>query len=174
MTACAECGFGYEDLEVERIAETLRGFGGRYRAALPVGADDAALRRRPAPQVWSALEYGCHVRDMFLVQRDRVIRALVEERPTFARMHRDERVALARYAEEDPAAVADQLAMAADLVATLYAGLSDRQLRRTCVYNYPAPAERDVAWVGRHTLHEGEHHLRDIRIGLGAWPETSR
>jgi len=35
-------------------------------------------------------------------------------------------------------------------------------------YPWPAPAERDVAWVGRHTVHEGEHHLMDVRRVLAA------
>lgn len=166
MTSCVECGFAYDALEVAAIPGALHSFGDRYRAEI-AAADEVALRRRPEPAVWSALEYACHVRDMFLVQRDRTIRTLVEERPQFASMHRDERVALARYAEESPAAVADQLAMAADLLAWLFGGLTAEQLRRTCLYNYPETTERDLAWVGRHTVHEGEHHLLDIRMALG-------
>lgn len=167
MTTCAECGFGYDGLAAADISRTLRGFGDRYRAAL-AGADESAVRRRPSPEVWSALEYGCHVRDVFLVQRDRVIRALVEDRPTNPSMHRDERVRLARYAAEPPPVVAEHVAMAADLLATVYDGLSPDQLRRTCVYNYPQTTDRDLAWVGRHTVHEGEHHLLDIRRALAA------
>jgi hypothetical protein len=41
------------------------------------------LRTRPEEGVWSALEYACHVRDVFLVQRDRLYTALVEDTPTF-------------------------------------------------------------------------------------------
>jgi hypothetical protein len=36
---------------------------------------DVDLRTRPQPHVWSPLEYGCHVRDMLLVQRERVLTA---------------------------------------------------------------------------------------------------
>ncbi|MGH3500067.1 MAG: DinB family protein [Nocardioidaceae bacterium] len=166
MTTCAECGFAYEDLEAATIPGALRALSERYRAAF-ADANQDALRRRPEPAVWSALEYACHVRDVSLVQRDRVIRALVEDCPTNASMHRDERVRWARYAEESPAGAIDQLAMAADLLATVYDGLSAEQLRRTCRYNYPEPTVRDLAWLGRHTLHEGEHHLRDIQRTRG-------
>jgi hypothetical protein len=34
--------------------------------------------------------------------------------------------------------------------------------QRRLVYNYPEPAERDLAWLARHTVHEGEHHLFDV------------
>lgn len=167
VTDCTECGFVYEDLAVENLTDTLRSFGDRYRAEL-LGdtADETVLRRRPAPGVWSALEYACHVRDVLLIQRDRTLLALVEDRPSFRPMYREERVALAHYAAEPPAEVGRQLAMAADLAATVFGGLTADQVRRPCVYNYPAPANRDVAWLGRHTVHEGEHHLMDIRSVL--------
>ena len=44
----------------------------------------------------------CHVRDVFLVQRDRLYTALVEDTPTFTPMYRDQRVTLARYNAQDP------------------------------------------------------------------------
>jgi DNA segregation ATPase FtsK/SpoIIIE, S-DNA-T family len=121
------------------------------------------LRLRPAPATWSALEYASHLRDVFLVQRDRVVLALVVDEPTFAPMSRDERVGLARYNDDQPAAVAGELVMAADLLARLLERLDTVQLARTCIYNYPGPTERDIGWVGRHTLHEAIHHLGDVR-----------
>jgi S-DNA-T family DNA segregation ATPase FtsK/SpoIIIE len=120
-------------------------------------------RVRPAPEVWSALEYTCHVRDVLLVQRDRVILALVEDSPSFPRMYRDERVVLAGYTEEVPEGVAGQLIVAADLAAKVFERLSDGQAQRPCIYNYPEPTERNVAWLGLHTVHEAEHHLGDVR-----------
>jgi hypothetical protein len=39
-------------------------------------------------------------------------------------------------------------------------------LARPCIYNYPEPLERDVAWLGHHTLHEATHHLEDLRSAL--------
>jgi len=162
MERCAQCGFTYDDLGVGEIAGTIRAFGPTYRAAL-AGVDDGVARTRPAPAVWSALEYACHVRDVLLVQRDRALLALVEEQPSFARMNREERVALAHYNAHPPAQVAEQLSMAADLCAAVFEGLTDDQLARRLIYNFPAPTERTMAWLGRHTVHEGEHHLGDVR-----------
>ncbi len=90
--------------------------------------------------MWSALEYTCHVRDVLLVQRDRTVLALVETNPGFARMHRDERVGLARYDAHPPPQVADQLGVAAELCATVFEGLTADQWARPLIYNYPAPS----------------------------------
>lgn len=166
MTTCHECGFVLEDLPVRGIGDALRQVGPRWQAALAAGPAEH-LRARPAPATWSALEYACHVRDVLLVQRDRVVRAVVEEGPDFSPMHREERVALARYADDPPPLVAQEVAFAADLLARLFDGLSVEQLARRCVYGYPDRTEVDVAWVGRHTVHEAEHHLFDVWRILG-------
>jgi len=162
VTACDGCGFRYEELPPEAIASTLRSFPQSYRQLLTDGTPDAVLRRRPHPSVWSALEYACHVRDVLLVQRDRAVLALVEERPSFPRMYRDERVEFAGYATESPEDVADHIDMATALVATVFERMSAGQLTRTFVYNYPTAAEHDLAWLGRHIVHEARHHLADV------------
>jgi len=78
------------------------------------------------------------------------------------------RVTLARYAAEDPTRVTDQLHMAATLVGETLGGIDDAGWRRECIYNFPAPARRSVAWLGAHTLHEGEHHLGDLDRAIAA------
>jgi len=126
------------------------------------------IRARPNPRTWSALEYSCHVRDVFLIQRERVYLALVEECPSFARMYRDERASLARYAEQASEEVGRELKVAAELLAWAFAGLEDSQLQRRCIYAFPEAHERTVLWLGRHSVHEGEHHLRDVDAALRA------
>ena len=106
------------------------------------------------------------MRDVLLAQRERIYLALVEDRPSFARMNREERVTLARYAEESPAAVADELDLAFRLVTTALSGRDEADWARLLIYNYPGPTEHDLAWLGRHTIHECEHHLVDIQRGL--------
>ena len=159
--ACLQCGFRYADVAVAEIAGRLRAAPARYRAALAEPSPEAAARR-PDAGVWSALEYACHVRDVLLIQRDRAVLAQVEDRPSVARMHRDERVALCGYAAQPPGEVLAQLAMAAQLCALVFGGLDDDAWSRRLIYNWPAAAERDLAWLSRHTLHEVEHHLGDI------------
>jgi hypothetical protein len=140
----------------------------RYEAPL-TGRDDAQLRRRPTPQVWSALEYACHVRDVLIVMRERVLQVLREPTPpAFTPMGRDERVEHDRYAEQSPVDVARQIADAASMLAFVFAGLGDEQWARRCIYGYPTPAERPLSWVAQHTIHETDHHLRDVEASLRA------
>ena len=120
------------------------------------------LRTRPSPERWSALEYSCHVRDVLIVQRDRLALALIEDAPTFVPMGRDERVLRDRYNEQRPAVVVDQLEAAADALAADFAELRPDQWERTGIYNWPEESSRSMVWLGQHTIHEERHHLRDI------------
>ena len=114
------------------------------------------------------------MRDVLLAQRERIYLALVEDRPSFARMNREERVTLARYAEESPAAVADELDLAFRLVDDRADRPRTRRTGRGCwSTTIPGPTEHDLAWLGRHTIHECEHHLVDIQraaLGTSSWP----
>jgi hypothetical protein len=163
---CSDCGFTWGDLPVASFGPALRSLDDRYAERLD--SDDVVLGRRPAPAVWSPLEYACHVRDVLLVQRERIYLALVEDRPSFARMYREERVDLARYADEPAKAVRSDLAVAYRLIAVALTGRSATDWARPLVYNYPSAEEHDLAWLGRHTIHECEHHLLDIDRGLAA------
>ena len=170
MDRCDSCSFIYADVAAPAVPVRLAAFGTQYAPLLlPPGRSAAwfgILRTRPAEGVWSALEYACHVRDVFLVQRDRLYTALVEDTPTFTPMYRDQRVTLARYNAQDPEEVAVQLATAAHLIAQAFKALDSAQFQRRCIYNFPAPTERSLLWVGQHAIHEGEHHFRDIERGI--------
>jgi S-DNA-T family DNA segregation ATPase FtsK/SpoIIIE len=158
-----ECGFVYDAVEVASVPAALRAAAATIADLLCRPELAGSLRRRPEPAVWSALEYAGHLRDVVLVQRDRVLLALVVDEPGFVPMYRDERVGLAHYNDDDPGQVARELVMAAGLFARLLARLDEAQLARPCRYNYPVPARVDLGWVARHTLHEAIHHLADVR-----------
>jgi hypothetical protein len=123
------------------------------------GAD---VRSRRKPTVWSPLEYACHVRDVLLVQRERVLLARRREVPTLEPMGREKRVDHDGYATQDPEDVIRQLADAAQLLANVLSRLDVSDWDRTVLYNYPAPAERSLRWVAVHTLHEVHHHTADV------------
>jgi DinB superfamily len=163
---CEECTFIYNDVPVAEIAPEIRALGPRYRTRLE--GDPEVLRTRSSPEVWSALEYACHVRDVLGVQRERMQLALVEDCPAFTPMGRDERVVRDHYNEQEPLEVAAQLIAAAEAFAAECDGLSAEQWERLGLYNWPTQAERTMAWLGRHTVHEGVHHLRDIDAVLVA------
>ena len=124
------------------------------------------VRARSAADVWSPLEYGCHVRDVLLVQRERVLEARRVDCPTPSPMGREERVEHDGYAEQDPGRVAEQLEEAAFMFANVLARLGPADWERTIVYNFPTPTERSMRWVAVHTEHELRHHLLDIRRQL--------
>lgn len=163
---CPECGHPLHEPAVAAVPRQLAELAARYRRVLLAPGPDERLRRRPAPDVWSPLEYAGHVRDVLLVQRDRVVRALVEEVPQVVTMHGDQRVDLLAYNDAAPDELAEELEVAARLFGALVARLDDAQLARRCTYNYPAPAERDLTWVAWHTLHEVRHHLHDVERQL--------
>jgi hypothetical protein len=172
VDACQECGYGYDN-PVEAISFTLRSLGSDYGERLR-NTDADVLRTQPTPSVWSGLEYACHVRDVVLIQRERILLALVESCPSFAPMYREQRVDLADYQAHSPDEVAEQIVLAAELCATVLVGLGSEQWARPSIYNFPVPTERDVAWLGRHTLHEGIHHLDDIDRGIAEVMSRSR
>lgn len=124
------------------------------------------VRTRPAPNVWSQLEYGCHLRDVLLVQRERVLGARRASGAPCTPMGRDERVEHDGYSEQEPLDVARQVGDAALMFTNVLARLADEDWDRTVVYNYPEPAERTLRWVALHTAHEVQHHLWDMR-GVG-------
>ncbi|MEV1331299.1 DinB family protein [Micromonospora costi] len=160
MDHCEECGFVYADVPAADLPRVLSGLGDRYATALGAASEP---RRRPAERVWSPLEYACHVHDVLRVQHERLVLALTVTAPEFPSMGRDERAVADAYNEQDPAVVLADLADAAESLAARFAGLGPADLDRTGVYPLAEPTAQTMLWLGRHTVHEGEHHLLDIR-----------
>lgn len=168
---CDECAFVYDEVAAADVAAILRSVGPRYAVRI-TGTSDIEVRTRPRADVWSVLEYACHVRDVLRIQRDRVALALVEERPDFTPMGREERVVNDRYNEQNPAVVATQITQAANSLASEVEALAPPQWARTGIHHWPTTSERTIAWLARHTVHECEHHLRDIdAVLLAVRPE---
>ena len=164
---CDECGFSEESVSPADVVAALRKFGRRYRAPLtrflPGEDGDSLLRQRPAPGVWSALEYAAHVRDVFGWYDERVQRSLVEDRPSFDGPSHEEVAEAERYNEQDPIAVADALAANAERLADTFESVPDDGWDRV---HLRWGEERTVLLVARRAVHEGNHHLLDIGRGL--------
>jgi hypothetical protein len=164
MERCGGCGFTYDLSTAEStgiaIVEGATAIG---RLVADRGFD---VTLRPQAATWSPLEFACHVRDVLLVQRERVLLARRRETPALEPMGRDERVDHDGYAHQEPDDVARQLTDAAELFANVLSRLGARDWERTVVYNYPAPAERSLRWLAVHTLHEVLHHTADIERQL--------
>src|ERR1700712_2958239 len=75
---CPECGFEASALTRERIGAALRRANDRLIALVRESPDAA---RRPDADVWSALEYGCHVRDVHRIYLRRLQLMLGQDAP---------------------------------------------------------------------------------------------
>jgi hypothetical protein len=170
VTNCLDCDFTYADHTPTELPGEIRftcsGYVDRIIGLVHDAGHLEAIARRPEPDIWSAQEYACHVRNVLLAQRERLFLALSEENPVVTSIHRDLRVDLARYADEGPGHLAAQFDAATEMFAWALEGLGDAGWARQLTYNFPEPAERDVLWLGRHTLHECVHHLRDFDESL--------
>jgi hypothetical protein len=165
MTRCTECDFDYESANGEDFARLAGPFVDSYVELLRSN-NLARLQLRPSPHGWSPLEYACHVRDLLLVQRERVLAARRRDRPVAEPMGRDERVEHDGYNNQRPGDVARQLTDATLLLSNALARLSPADWERTVIYTYPERAERSLGWVAAYTLHELRHHLLDVRRQL--------
>ena len=160
---CAECGFDPGDLHRRDLPLAVRAFTRRYRAPLTRGLPgedlDEVVRRSPAPGVWSALEYGGHVVDVFRVFDDRVRAALEGRDPDEVVVDWEGKVAAASPAL-DRIQVVDDLGDAADGLATTLGEVDDDE------WGLPGltGAGRPVTVVDLATIavHEGSHHLLDV------------
>ena len=161
MDRCAQCGFEYDVAEAEAAGPAI--VVGVSEFAHLLGAPASDVRHRPQPDTWSPLEYGCHLRDVLLVQRERVLAARRTDTPSFEPMGRDERVDHDGYSGQDPDAVGRQMTDAAAMFANVLARLGGAEWERRVVYGFPSTFERSLRWVAVHTLHEVRHHLLDVR-----------
>ena len=117
MRTCLECGFTYGAASRPALIAALGSLGPEIAQRLH--GEGNLLRAQRSAEEWSALEYACHVRDVLLIQRDRLVVALVEETPSFTPMYRDHRVAFDGYNDQDPEVVGDHVIMASALFANL-------------------------------------------------------
>ena len=119
-----------------------------------------AVTQRPEPTVWSALEYGCHVRDVYALFDERLARMLAQDEPTFANWNQDETAVASNYADADPEEVAAELEAAAQgFVARLGSVRGDQWARRG---RRSDGAEFTVASFAQYFLHDVVHHLWDV------------
>lgn len=131
----------------------------------------SALRVRPEPEVWSAIEYAAHSRDITALHAFGVEQALTTEEPIFPAIDGEDLIqsAAASYGEADPVEVVDGL----EGEATRLAGLADDAEAQDWARGLTIGGSRlDVRRLLEHALHDSVHHLVDVQRGLGmiqAW-----
>jgi hypothetical protein len=157
---CPDCGFDATACPGPQVASELSENIGQWRALVA----DPLARRRPSEEVWSAVEYACHVRDVLRVVNGRLRATLEEDDPLFEKWDQERAAVEERYSEQDPATIIDELEGAsAALVATL-AATPDSGWTRTNRRSNGAVFTVDS--LARYMLHDVIHHLWDVRQGL--------
>lgn len=156
---CSECGFEASAVDLGRVADLVRDNVEAWPALL--AADTARLR--PAPDRWSALEYGCHVRDVFVLFDERLALMLDTDAPQFANWDQDVTAVEQRYDEQDPAVVSAELVAAGSAIAARWDTVGDDQWQRTG--DRSDGSSFTVESFARYFLHDPVHHLYDVRSG---------
>jgi hypothetical protein len=154
---CPECGFDTQSFGREAIAGMIRANAAAWPEAL---APADAARQRPAPGHWSALEYGCHVRDVLRLYDQRLEMMLSQDGPRYPNWDQDATAVADRYGEQDPAVVAAELGQAAEAIATRFESVAGDQWLRTGLRS--DGAHFTVETFGRYFIHDPVHHLYDV------------
>ena len=155
--ACPQCGLDCRAVDPTEVAAMVRDNAARWVQLL---AGHSQVATRPAPQVWSPLEYACHVRDVFVLYDQRLQLMLTEHDPLYANWDQDRTAVTERYGEQDPTTVAGELSTAAEAVAQRFAQVTAAQWER--------PGRRSdgarftVASFARYFVHDPVHHLHDV------------
>jgi hypothetical protein len=157
------CGFEWDAVQSSEVGRRILESS---RAIATLISTHTRSSVRPAPDVWSPVEYAGHVRDVLFNIRDRLVVAINEENPLCKGLFGTPRIELGLYKDDAPSVVAHELTVAADLFTRTWDRISMPLRDRTMIYGYPRLADRSLHWVAAQALHEVEHHLSDVRDGL--------
>ncbi|MEZ5247291.1 MAG: hypothetical protein R2707_19550 [Acidimicrobiales bacterium] len=132
-------------------------------------ADPVMLRRRPAAETWSALEYACHVRDLLPVMAARVQRMLEDDCAELGWWDHEAAAVEDRYNEQVPVLVIEAMTANARAFAASLASVEGDSWDRSAERR---PGEHfTVRGIARFVLHEVIHHRDDATRSLkGVFP----
>ncbi len=110
---CTFCDFRYAEHSEQQALAAIRTHPARFRRAIG-SVPEAALRIRPAPEVWSVLEYLGHMDDVYRACTIRLHRIQHEQTPLLEPVFNDLRVERFGYNRRSPAELLAQLPFAAE------------------------------------------------------------
>lgn len=154
---CPQCGFDTRSPDRAALAGLTVVVGQRWAEVMTMAPEPT---RRPAPAVWSPLEYACHVRDVLDLACVRVGLMRTEDAPRFANWDQDATAVEDGYASQDPQAATDQLVDQARRFADVVAAVPDGDWTRTGLRGDGATFT--IESFVRYLLHDPVHHLTDV------------
>ena len=162
---CLECGLAAAEIDQQSLSSEIREAAEQWSDWLRAENSDA-LRCHSAKEVWSALEYAGHVRDLLQIFAGRLARLLAEDGPELGWWDHEAAVTDQAYNTEDIASMASAIVANASELASRIDLVGSNQWGRTGVRR---PGEVfTVDSLVRFGLHESRHHLRDARNQVGA------
>lgn len=153
---CPECGFVAASFARDDVGAMIRANAGEWGRLL--AAPDAS--ERVVADRWSALEYACHVRDVFRLYDERLALMLADDDPEFENWDQDAAALADRYGEQDPAVVADELGAAGEALAASFDAVAAGQWERTG--RRSDGASFTVESFARYFIHDPIHHVHDV------------
>ena len=153
---CPDCGFDAREFPRHRVGDMVRENAMRWQEVLT--GPDVEVRRRS--DRWSALEYACHVRDVFAVYDERLQRMLAEDGPHYENWDQDATAIEECYGEQDPANVTGQLLAIGAQLAERFDAVDGEQWSRTGFRSDGAAFT--VETFARYFIHDPVHHLHDV------------
>ncbi|MCV7260611.1 DinB family protein [Mycobacterium shimoidei] len=157
---CDVCALTYPEISIGQAVRAIEKLPAAVGAAV-ADIPPETQRRRPGPRVWSVAEYVCHLRDVYMTFTIRLHRTRDEVRPALEPMFNDLRAQRFRYNECDLTAMLDELGAAASGFCEEVARTGEHDWDRVATR---LPGEQRTArWLVRQAMHEGVHHLGDIR-----------
>jgi hypothetical protein len=156
---CSECHFDQSATPPREVPAALASLADDISDSIRSIPGDE-LRRRPAPTVWSPIEYLGHLRESMAFHRWLIERAVSEDNPHIPAVDPDDSVAQAEYAKVDPDELLAQFDRRIRRLSEALTSLDEAKAVRTLTLDHRCIA---VTLVARSAWHECHHHLRDIR-----------
>jgi hypothetical protein len=153
---CPECSFDASTVTPSTVPGSIESMLPRWRAVLR--RPDAA--ERPDEHTWSALEYACHVRDVFSLFDQRLNLMLDSNDARFDNWDQDQTAIDKDYANADSAVVSAELTAEGRQAAESFAAVREFEWGRKGLRSNGS--EFTVLTLSQYFLHDVVHHLHDV------------